>query len=78
MIKKTYSFIARLFAALFGGVIFAIITPLSYWMIFKSVPTESFFTGLGILAGVGFVIGAILGALFPKVFGFIFELFTDS
>jgi len=78
MIKKAYNFIARLSAALFGGVIFAIITPLSYWMIFKSVPTESFFTGLGILAGVGFVIGAILGALFPKVFGFIFELFTDS
>ena len=78
MIKKTYSLLARLCSALFGGVIFAIITPLSYWMIFKSVPTESFFTGLGILAGVGFVIGAILGALFPKVFGFIFELFTDS
>jgi hypothetical protein len=76
--KKVYSLLSRVLAAIFGGVIFAIITPLSYWLIFKSVPTESFFTGLGILAGVGFVIGAILGALFPKVFGFIFELFTDA
>ena len=76
--KKVYSFIARLFAALFGGVIFAIITPLSYWLIFDSVPSESFFTGIGILAGAGFVIGAVLGAMFPKAFGFIFELFTDG
>ena len=78
MIKKTYSFIARLFAALFGGVIFAIITPLFCWLIFDSMPTENFLTGLGILGGAGFVIGGVLGAMFPKAFGLIFELFTDS
>ena len=31
--------------------------------------------GLQYLVGVGAVAGAVLGALFPRVFGFIFEMF---
>ena len=76
--KKTYDLLSRLLAALFAGVLFTIIAPVSYWVIFKNVPSESFVTGIAVLAAIGFAIGAVLGALFPKIFGFIFELFTDS
>ena len=41
MIKKTYSLVSRLLAALFGAILFAIIVPVSYWLIFDSIPTES-------------------------------------
>lgn len=76
--KKVYSIVSRLLAALFGGVLFAIITPVSYFLIFKSVPSESLVTGITVLVAIGFAIGAVLGALFPKVFGFIFDVFTDG
>ena len=78
MIKKTYSLVSRLLAALFGAVLFAIIVPVSYWLIFDGMPTESFLTGIAILAGSGLVIGAVLGVLFPRFFGFIFESFVDE
>ena len=41
VIKKTYSLVSRLLAALFGAVLFAIIVPVLYWLIFDSIPTES-------------------------------------
>ena len=41
MIKKTYSLVSRLLAALFGAILFAIIVPVSYWLIFDGMPTES-------------------------------------
>jgi hypothetical protein len=28
--------------------------------------------GLAVLAGIGIVLGAILGAMFPRLFGFVF------
>ena len=78
VIKKTYSLVSRLLAALFGAVLFAIIVPLSYWLIFESIPTESFLRGIATLVVAGLVIGAVLGALFPRFFGFIFESFVDE
>lgn len=67
----------RLLAAVFGGILFAIITPIVYWLVFSSTPLEGFFSGIVLLAACGFSLGAILGALFPKVFGFIFDVLFD-
>ena len=78
VIKKTYSLVSRLLAALFGAVLFAIIVPVSYWLIFDGMPTESFLTGIATLIVAGLVIGAVLGALFPRFFGFVFEIFIDD
>lgn len=67
----------KLLSALSGGTLFAIITPIAYWLIFSSMPLEGFFSGLILLAACGFLLGAILGILFPKVFGFLFEMLFD-
>lgn len=69
--------IKKFLAALFGGILFAIITPISYWLIFNSTPLEGFLSGMILLAACGFLFGAILGFMFPKVFGFLFEMFLD-
>lgn len=67
----------RILAAIFGGILFAIIAPIIYWFLTKSMPLDGFLHSLILLASIGFAIGATLGALFPKVFGFIFEIFVD-
>lgn len=67
----------KMLSALFGGTLFAIITPIAYWLIFSSMPLEGFLSGLILLAACGFLLGAILGYMFPKVFGFLFEMFFD-
>ena len=69
--------INRLLAAIFGGVLFSVITPIGYFLIFKSTPLAGFFEGIFLLVGCGFAFGAALGALFPRPFGFIFEFFFD-
>ena len=66
----------KILAAIFGALLFAIITPIGYYLAFESMPLEGF-NGVLLLVGVGALIGAILGACFPKVFGFIFECFMD-
>jgi hypothetical protein len=69
--------IKKLLSALFGGTLFAIITPIAYWWIFSSMPLEGFFSGVILLAACGFLVGAILGLMFPRVFGFLFEMLFD-
>jgi hypothetical protein len=69
--------IKKLLAALVGGTLFAIILPMSYWLIFDNMPLQGFLSGVILLAISGFVIGAILGIMFPKVFGFLFEMLFD-
>ena len=69
--------IKRLLAAGFGGVVFAIITPITYLLIFDRFPLEGVVSSIALLAGIGFAIGALLGARFPKVFGFLFEMIFD-
>lgn len=71
-------FTKRLLAALFGGIIFAILVPIGWFLAFDGFPLENFIKGALVLIGSGFAIGALLGALFPKVFGFIFEMFFDE
>jgi hypothetical protein len=61
----------RVFAALFGAILFSIIVPLAYYFAFRQFPLEGF-TGIALLAGGGLVLGAILGAMFPRIFGFVF------
>ena len=66
----------RALAALFGAILFSIIVPITYFLVFEQFPID-FFKGIALLAGVGAMVGAILGVLFPRVFGFIFEVFFD-
>lgn len=63
-------------AAIFGAIIFGILVPVGWLLTGSGFPFENF-NGLLVLIGSGLAIGAILGALFPKVFGFVFELFFD-
>ena len=64
----------RILAALFGAVLFGILSPLAYVLL---VGGDMKLMGLVGLAVLGVVVGAILGALLPRVFGFVFELFLD-
>jgi hypothetical protein len=65
----------RVLAACFGALLFGVLVPVAY-ALFAGWP-EGGFTTLILLAAVGVVVGASLGALFPKVFGFVFEVFMD-
>ena len=55
---------------------FGIIVPLAYFFTFDQLPLDGP-KGLALLTGVGVIVGGILGALFPRVFGFVFEVFFD-
>lgn len=66
----------RILSSIFGVILFTIILPIGYYLSFETVPFGGF-KGVVFLAGVGAVVGAILGACFPKVFGFIFNSFID-
>ena len=69
--------IRRTLAALFGSFLFSIITPIAYFSLFDAFPLEGF-KGIAAVSAGGAVFGAVIGALFPRVFGFIFEMFLDS
>jgi hypothetical protein len=68
--------IKRILAAVFGAVVFGVLVPLGYWLVAETVPLGNL-TGVLLLIGIGLLAGAVLGALFPKVFGFVFEAFMD-
>jgi hypothetical protein len=68
--------VLRILAAGFGAVLFGIIVPVVYLLVFEGVPFGSL-NGFLLLVGAGLAVGACLGALFPRVFGFIFEMFMD-
>ena len=64
----------RILAAIFGGILFGILVPIGY-SIFLDVPESP--AGLIGIFSLGAFSGLILGFLFPRVFGFIFEIFLD-
>ncbi len=64
----------RILAAIFGGVLFGILVPIAY-SIFLDVPESP--AGLIGIFSLGAFSGLILGFLFPRVFGFIFEIFLS-
>ena len=66
--------IKRALAALFGAIIFMVIVPVGYYLAFEKVPLGSF-QGIILLVAIGFAVGALLGALLPRLFGFVFESF---
>ncbi len=66
------STIGRLLTALFAALIFALMLPLSYWAAQGGNSFESI-DDLLRQVGLGALIGAVLGLLFPKVFRFFFE-----
>lgn len=69
--------IKRTLTALFGAFLCSILAPIAYYFVFDGFPLEGFKGFLAIIAA-GTVFGAILGALFPRVFGFIFEMLLNS
>lgn len=69
--------IKRLLAGALGALIFAILTPIAWFLIFDAFPFGEL-KGAALLVGGGALFGAVLGALFPKVFGFVFELFLTD
>jgi hypothetical protein len=68
--------IRKFVAAIFGAVVFGILSPLGYFLAFDGFPIEGI-TGVAGLAGVGALVGAILGWLFPRFFTFVFEVFLE-
>ena len=66
----------RIFSSIFGAILFSIVVPVGYYHGFDSVPFGKF-KGVILLAGLGAVGGVVLGACFPKVFGFIFDNLID-
>lgn len=67
--------IHRVLAAGFGAVLFGILVPLVYTLCIGW--PDSGFSKILLLAAAGLAVGAGLGALFPKVFGFVFEVFME-
>lgn len=66
--------IIRILAAIFASVLFAFLIPIIY-VLLVGVPQS--LINLVWLALAGVVSGAILGAKFPKTFGFVFELIMN-
>ena len=67
----------RILSMLFGAVLFSVIAPVAYHFSFGQFPFEGL-KGIGTLVGIGFISGAILGAMFPRVFGYIFTIFLGE
>ena len=64
----------RVLAAAFGAFVIGILAPVLY-LVLVGVPGSM---GAFIwIALIGVVTGAILGSLYPRFFGFIFEIFLD-
>ena len=66
--------IRRAFAGAFGALVVGILTPVLY-LLLVGVP-GSLMAVIGIVL-LGVLTGAILGTLFPRFFGFVFEMFMD-
>jgi hypothetical protein len=62
---------------LFGAILLSIITPVACHFSFGQFPFEGL-KWLAVLVGIGFFSGAILGALFPRVFGSVFIFFLGE
>lgn len=69
--------ITRILSAAFGGILFGIFTPIVYLLLIGEGPLDSFVNSLILLVAAGFALGAMLGAIFPKPFEFLFEMITD-
>jgi hypothetical protein len=64
----------RLFAVLFGAILFSVIVPVAYYFAFNQLLFNSS-TGIALLVGIGFILGGLLGTVFPRVFGFVLVIF---
>ena len=64
----------RFLAAMFGAVLFGVLAPILYVLLVAVPQSIMGFVWLGV---AGVVVGAALGALLPRVFGFVFEIFMD-
>lgn len=66
--------VKRVLAGSFGALLFGLLVPLLTVLFLGAPSTALGFVWL-VLAGLG--IGAVLGMLFPRVFGFVFETFLE-
>lgn len=64
----------RVLSAAFGAFVFGILAPVLYLLLVGVPGSMMAFIWIAL---IGLVTGAILGALFPKFFGFISEIFLD-
>ncbi len=64
----------RMAASAFGALVMGIVGPILYILIFGIPGNLNAFIRIAVIAAVT---GATLGALFPKLFSFLFESFMD-
>ena len=64
----------RILAILCGAILFSVIVPVVYYLSFNQFLFDSF-TGIALLVGIGLISGGLLGAVFPRVFGFVLIIF---
>jgi hypothetical protein len=69
--SRSFPMIRRVFAGIFGAILFGVLTPILFTLLI-GVPDSVI--GFVWLAVVGAASGAFLGASFPRVFGFFFEV----
>ena len=64
----------RVLAGVFGAILFGVLTPILTALLIDAPDTVMGFIWLAV---IGVAAGAVLGACFPRVFGFVVEIFFD-
>lgn len=64
----------RVLAGAFGALVVGILAPILYVLLVGMPGSLMTFIWIAV---IGVVAGAVLGAIFPKFFGFVFEMFMD-
>jgi hypothetical protein len=71
------SLVERILSAAFAAVLFCVIVPMAWLVTFQGLPVEGV-AGVAVLVVGGAALGVVLGVLFPRFFGWIFDLILES